>query len=266
MNIVDLNKGQGVKTILFPDNQPHVTIEGPKGETKDYTVRCSITTAQKLLELCETAEAIDYLGGVKKVLEIPYLMGSRYDRHMVKGDSFDLKVIAKIINMLGFQKVVLFDPHSDVSLALIENSHTMSNKDLVMEYGIPDSVLIIPDAGAAKKADRYREWNENITEEVFCVKHRDEEGKIKLKVIQPEKCSGKSCVVIDDICDGGRTFVEIGKQLAPYAKDITLIVTHGIFSNGLDELKKYYHQIITSDSYNHTYNSKTIKQIKYEYL
>jgi ribose-phosphate pyrophosphokinase len=266
MNIVDLNKGQGVKTILFPDNQPHVTLELPNDLgtklTRSFEVICSITSAQKLLELCEVAEAIEHTGGTKKLLKIPYLMASRYDRHMVEGDSFDLKVVANIINSLNFESVLLFDTHSDVSSALIERSKVITNRRLVEEYKEENAVLIVPDAGAAKKADKYREWNDCIKDEVYCIKHRDEEGNIRLKVIEPEKCTDRNCVVIDDLCDGGRTFVEIAKQIKP--KHLTLMITHAIFSKGIDELKKYYQQIITTDSYNHTFNSKIIKQISYD--
>jgi ribose-phosphate pyrophosphokinase len=60
----------------------------------------------------------------------------------------------------------------------------------------------------------------------------------------------KEIVIIDDICDGGRTFIEIAKILKEEKKDIkiSLIVTHGIFSAGLKELYEYFDMIVTTNS------------------
>lgn len=57
-------------------------------------------------------------------------------------------------------------------------------------------------------------------------------------------------VIVDDICDGGRTFVELAKAIKagrPTAK-IYLIVTHGIFSAGYTQLKEYFERIYTTNS------------------
>ena len=57
-------------------------------------------------------------------------------------------------------------------------------------------------------------------------------------------------VIVDDICDGGRTFTEIAKAIRdqlPNAK-IYLIVTHGIFSAGEEPLKEYFEHVYTTNS------------------
>jgi len=171
---------------------------------------------------------------------------------MEDGDSCDLEVVAELINMCKFEKVVLYDVHSDVAKALIKNSVNISNKVLVDAYNKPDSILICPDAGAVKKVGKYLEWNKNIVDVVYCTKTRDlSNGKIDLKVLEPEKCTGKNCVIIDDLCDGGGTFVGIASQIKPAF--LTLIVTHGIFSKGFKTLSEHdINHIITSDSYRFT--------------
>ena len=189
--------------------------------------------------------------GVEAILHIPYLMAARFDRVMQPGDCLDIKVIAQIINDLGFSRVYLFDPHSDVAAALIDRSRVITNKQMVTAYTEPDSVLIVPDAGAAKKVSSYFEWNKNLEDIIYCIKKRDvSNGKLTLKVLEPETCAGRPCVIIDDLCDGGRTFTAIADELIFYeASKLTLIVTHGIFSNGLTELSKKFDQLIVSNSY-----------------
>jgi ribose-phosphate pyrophosphokinase len=55
----------------------------------------------------------------------------------------------------------------------------------------------------------------------------------------------EECLIVDDICDGGRTFLEIAKILkARGASSIELYVTHGIFSNNaIEKLKPYFDKV-----------------------
>lgn len=247
MKTIDINLGINVEIFNFPDGQPHVNIKSIK-EGEEVEVICSMTSSNKVLELLQVSNALDNIFARKKVLTIPYLMGARYDRVMLPGDSFDLKVIANLINSCGFEKVVLFDPHSSVSTALINNCVEVTNKNLVTVYGMSDdAVLICPDAGAAKKIPDYMKWNKSFVEVVFCTKKRDlSTGDLTITVLEPEKCRGRDCVIVDDICDGGGTFIGIAKQILP--KHLTLIVSHGIFSKGFSELEKWFDDIFTTDS------------------
>jgi ribose-phosphate pyrophosphokinase len=260
MKNINLITQERIKHTLYPDNQPHVNVSDIQAGD-DVRVVCPIRNSLELLQLMETANAIDNLYAKKRELVIPYLLAARFDRLMQEGDSIDLKVIADMINSCGFERVNLFDAHSDAATLLIKNSKNHNNSRLVKAYERPHAVLICPDAGAAKKVDKYMEWNSNLSEVVFCIKSRDlSNGKITLKVLEPEKCNLKNCVIIDDICDGGATFVAIAEQIKPL--HLTLIVSHGIFSKRFSFLEKHFQEIITSDSYRTGYESNIVKTIK----
>jgi ribose-phosphate pyrophosphokinase len=261
MKTINLKTGEGVTITIFPDGQPHINLQNIE-EGDEVKVICSITDTSKLLQLLETANALDNLFALKKVLVIPYLMAARYDRLMQHGDSIDLKVVADLINLCGFSKVYLYDVHSEVSLLLIKNAIGITNEELVKAYDMPDAVLICPDAGASKKVGKYFGWNSNIKEIVYCSKNRDlATGKISLEILEPQECAGRNCVIIDDICDGGGTFLAIAEKIKP--AHLTLIVTHGIFSKGFDTLHKYFQQIIVSNSLYKTYDSPIVKTLKH---
>lgn len=264
MKTINLNKQEGVSFLLYPDNQPHVNISIPIYYSEEVKVVCSIVDSLKLIQLLQVSNALDKLFAKKKVLVIPYLMAARYDRVMVEGsgESFDLEVVASLINSCGFERVILFDVHSEVSLALIKNSTSIPNMELVRSYDIKDSVLICPDAGAAKKINKYFEWNKNIIDVVYCIKSRDlSNGNLTIKVLEPEKCLNKNCLIIDDLCDGGGTFLGIASQISPLY--LTLIVTHGIFSKGVEILERKFDKIIVSNSYCDFFNSKKVKTINH---
>lgn len=260
MKLIDLNSSEGVQFILFPDNQPHVIVKGIAAGD-DVKVICSLTDSLKMMHLLQTANALDHLSARKKVLVIPYLMAARYDRLMQEGDSFDLEVVSGLINSCGFEKVLLWDVHSEVATKLIRNSINIKNKHMVEQYQQPEAVLICPDGGAAKKVNEYFQWNANLKDIVFCNKKRElSTGRLTLEVAEPEKCANRNCVIIDDICDGGATFLAIADQIRP--KHLTLIVSHGIFSKGFGALEKKFDEIIVSDSYGHIYDHAKVKMIK----
>lgn len=248
---INLNKREHIKVIHFPDGQPHVELhEGFfSGEKVDVVV--SIDSPSLMLELLMLSNALDSKFIEKRILYITYLMGARYDRHMKDGggDSFDLKVFADLINSLSFEEVRILDPHSEVSLELIADSSAISNRFLVEKYNRPNTVIICPDKGAQKKVFQYKEWNPNFTGEVvYCEKQRElSTGKLTLKVVDPEICKNRDCIIIDDICDGGATFLAMAEQIEPAY--LTLMVTHGIFSKGYEKLLEEFNSIITSDSY-----------------
>lgn len=259
MKTINLNTAEGIQFTLFPDNQPHVNIQGIE-EGDEVKVICSLTDSTKVLQLLQTANALDNLFAQKKILVIPYLLAARYDRLMQHGDSIDIKVIASLINSCGFSKVLLFDVHSEVSPLLINNSVNISNKQMVEQYELKDAVLICPDAGAAKKVGKYFEWNRNLKDIVYCSKNRDlATGRLTLEVLEPQECESRNCVIIDDICDGGATFLAIAEKIKP--GHLTLIVSHGIFSKGFSALEQKFNQIIVSNSFNKTYESEIVKTV-----
>jgi len=246
MVTIDLRRQENCKFTLFPDNQPHVNVTIQ--ESEEARVVASLSSPMALVHLLQTANAIDNAFAVKSELVITYLMGARFDRLMQKGDSVDLVVIADLINSLQFKKVKIYEPHSDTALQLIKHSEAISAAPLSLHYRRPNSVLICPDAGAVKKVDKYLSLNSNLTDVCYCIKSRDlSNGNITLKVLTPELCEDRDCIIIDDLCDGGGTFKAIASQIKP--KTLTLCVAHGIFSRGLKVFEPEFSEIIVSDSY-----------------
>jgi ribose-phosphate pyrophosphokinase len=201
-----------------------------------------------------------YVENVK--LNVPYFLGARSDRKFEAGTSNYLKtVICPIINAQNFSRVTVLDPHSDVLEACLNNYHKHNNhrlvKDALTKIDNKDGAqsricLVSPDAGAYKKIfDVAKEFKiDNI---VTASKVRDiKTGKIlRTEIPTLDQHADLKYVIIDDICDGGRTFIELAKAIKgsrPSAK-VYLVVTHGIFSAGFKELSQYFEGIYTTNSY-----------------
>lgn len=173
---------------------------------------------------------------VEKInLVLTFIPNARQDRVMVPGDSFSLKVFTDYINSLGLNRVVVFDPHSNVSTALINNCVVINGARFWQEV-IPkedtDAMLVAPDEGAYKKV--YSLASGLRKPFVACSKIREPlTGQITgIEVNRDVK--GKNLYILDDICDGGATFIILAKKLREMgAREINLVVSHGIFSKGL---------------------------------
>ena len=206
---------------------------------------------------------------VKEIhLYIPYLLGSRSDRQFQNGGtSYLVDVVAPIINSLNFESVTVLDVHNPVmTAACINNLKLISNIYFVKEClarkydydsntGDNKCVLISPDAGAFKKIFDIAKEIEFKGQIITASKNREiSTGKIlstEVPMNPIDYYKDKDYIIIDDICDGGRTFIELAKVLKDLIgrkATINLIVTHGIFSAGLKELSEYFDHIYTTNS------------------
>lgn len=260
----DLESTIQYKISKFPDGQQTVDISAPYITTWQKTgvqIRSRMNDFKDLeLILCAT-QALKNVGVTDIELYVPYFIGGRSDRLFQYGGVNYLKqVIAPIINSQGYSKVYVMDPHSDVLEAVINNFAKYNNFRLVKfaleridnKNDARERIcLVSPDAGAYKKIfDVAKEFQiQNI---ITATKVRDlKTGNIlRTEIPVLDQYRDLSYVIIDDICDGGRTFIELAKVMKdsrPTAK-IYLVVTHGIFSAGFDKLNEYFDGIFTTNS------------------
>jgi ribose-phosphate pyrophosphokinase len=176
---------------------------------------------------------------------------------MRPGEAFSLKAVARLINAMGYDRVVICDPHSDVAPALVDRVEVVSQLDLVRAHAPLSGmlsedidVIVSPDAGAAKKAHAVA--RHCGLPQVVASKVRDTRtGEITSTELQdPALVSGRAALIVDDICDGGRTFVELAGVLRTAgATHVYLYVTHGIFSKGFGVFRGLIDGIYTTDSF-----------------
>jgi ribose-phosphate pyrophosphokinase len=255
------------KVNRFPDGQQSVTLEmGMDHLTAKHSghvrIYSRLNTFRDLeLIICATA-ALRNTGIQSLSLYTPYFMGARSDRRFTEGDANYLKqVICPIINAQKFDAVIVLDPHSDVLEACLDNFEKVDNHSIV-KYALTDIdnkndaqdriVLVSPDAGAYKKIfDVAQKFG--IRKIITATKVRDiKTGKIlHTEIPVLDQHEDLKYVIVDDICDGGRTFIELAKAIhdsRPTA-EVYLIVTHGIFSNSFYELSKHIKKVYSSNSY-----------------
>jgi ribose-phosphate pyrophosphokinase len=245
----------------FPDGQPHLKID--TGTINSQHEQCSIyarisSPADILLVLM--AQDVLYAAGLRRfALYISYLLAARMDRTMSKGEAFSLKIVGQLLNTGGFESIKIFDPHSDVAPAVLHHAHAIDNiafaQQAVAHYRQQhahlqdaDICIVSPDAGALKKALKVSAALGGL-DVVECLKIRDvKTGQLTGFKVFDESLAGKTCFIVDDICDGGGTFIGIAAILKEKnASAVVLAVSHGVFSKGT-QLANVGH-IYTTDSY-----------------
>jgi ribose-phosphate pyrophosphokinase len=199
-------------------------------------------------------------------LFIPYFPAARQDRVMIKGEPLSVKVYADIINAMNLEKVFVFDAHSEVTPALINNCEVIPNhtfiQTVIKTIG-NDVKLISPDGGALKKIYKVSEFLGGV-EVVECSKSRDvKTGRLSGFKVYEDDLQGMDCLIVDDICDGGGTFVGLAEELKnKNAGKLYLAVSHGIFNKGFEVLD-CFEKIFTTNSFK-DFEGERVEVIKLE--
>lgn len=193
-------------------------------------------------------------------LSIPYIPYGRQDRvgSGMNNSSLSLRVFCDLINSMGFGRVVTTEPHSDVTPALLRNVEVYKLNSNQILSNIVEPILLCPDQGARKRCedivkDCYQRRGHNL-ELIYASKNRNMlTGNITSTTIDYNgwDLNGENILIFDDICDGGRTFIEIAKVLKKDFPDarLHLMVVHGLFTKGKEELYNYFETVTAYNDY-----------------
>ena len=272
MAVLDLRKGitknEEYDAFVFPGGEVHFKVHKPTVlyVSRGIRIISRINSANDLMLLILAVETIrkdGYTGKLEVVL--PYMPYQQADRDFSFGECFSLQTVCKLLNTLDVDRYYIFDPHSDVSPALLKKTTTIDNSNYITEIlthysenlidpkeRVEDNLIIIsPDAGAYKKIGKLCSkigWEGEL---VAANKYRSiSTGNIESLELSKNDFEGKDVLIIDDICIGGRTFIKLAEKLKERnAGRLFLAISHGIFSNGFNELNQCFDQIFCTDSY-----------------
>lgn len=247
-----------------------------------FLIRWNYESDSEMMAIAQIVDAVrrdKYQNNAKLLLNLPYLPYARQDRVCSPGESHALKVFSTWLNSLKFDDVCVLDPHSYVAEALIENMSYWTQEEKFKEYlwlrkqsGFEGyHCLIAPDAGAAKKVEKCREVHAEVfgyTPEIRIATKVRKEGRVVVSLDVSGLTSKRACV-IDDICDGGATFISLAEcfngshPVEPETLD--LLVSHGIFSNE-DNIKVLSGQYSGIKGFDHIYTHNLMNKKVSDYV
>ena len=260
---------------LYPDNSPVLNmgsgglVQIPQLMTSRFIegLLVNYTTYMDFVSAMDFAFTMNQHRYGLKTLYLPYLPGARQDkpRDLVSekentGDVLmTLDFTARMIRNAGFNEVVVLDIHSEKAVSILKNQGLLVrevNPIPDLDYSKYDGV-ISPDAGAVDRAVAVAQQN-NLPV-FFGQKHRDPQTN-KLSGFSVSKLPTHAhYLVIDDICDGGGTFIGLAEEIAKERAKADLFVTHGLFTHGAAErLKRVYNEVFTTDSLGYSADGVTV--------
>lgn len=248
-----------VKSFVFNGGEVQVRIDfgcGPSfiGDAS-VVINENITSSDALMGVLLVTDALRRQYGAEVPIELvaPYLPYARQDRVCYPGEALSVRVLCDILNAQRYRSVTVWDAHSDVSLALLDNVHHRTADQVLGDFNLKaildGAILVAPDAGAAKRTASCAKMLNlpYITAEKI---RNPMTGEITGTVVHSEHVVDRNFLIVDDICDGGRTFIELAKVLRTLTNgDIFLYVTHGIFSAGFDVFRGLIDRIYVGNSF-----------------
>lgn len=279
INFTDLyrgiyNKPVVIKQSTFPAGERYLKIAdesildlstdvGLKYNAMHVTVTPLDARSDTIMDMLLLKDAIQHIDSrITAFANFDYLPYGRQDRVCAPGESDSLKVFMSIISK-AYDKISILDAHNanfpyPENVLLMKPNYLKDFKPVFTEGMILDNsnkgrtAIVQVDKGAYKRcieaAAALRIDN------IIAFDKRRVNSKIEHKCISDSLMFGPkkidTFIVIDDICDGGGTFLSVAaelKHINPSAY-LTLVVTHGIFSAGFDKLREYYSEIFVHNN------------------
>lgn len=242
------------RTLTFNDGEPHIWLEDFDRKAK-VAVRCRVSNPADLFMLMQVGDILRRQG-VRFTLDITYLMSMRMDRVISFGEAFSLRLVADCINSLGAYRVRVLEPHSDRAVQEIQGSRAVGGISLKPGLVWDSDIIVHPDAGAAERYSR------DAHPKIVALKKRDvttgrilslelQDGADEVVNSVTTKYPQAQFLVIDDLCDGGGTFVRLAQLLGARYPDRQrrIFVTHIVNAQGIRALADNYHQVTFTNSF-----------------
>lgn len=237
------------RIIQFPGGEPHVQFD--RTPPPSVVIEAHLTDGD-IMPLLALTDALRRAGSHYIHLYIPYFPGARQDRQE-RGGALTVKLYADIINAQGYESVIIMDPHSDVTPALVDRVRVFDQTDVFAELrhrlpGPERAVLVAPDQGAVKKAEKTAM---RFGYDLFFGKKKRDPKTGRLSGFEVEDIpQDRIPIIVDDICDGGGTFMGLAEAMGdryPSQRPI-LVVSHGIFSKPTRPMMDRFQRLVTTDS------------------
>ncbi|MDR3649176.1 MAG: ribose-phosphate pyrophosphokinase [Acidimicrobiales bacterium] len=194
-------------TERFPDGEAHVAV-GPVQGRDVYVVQPTGPPAdQHLMELLLIADACRRAGGSRLTAVIPYFGYARHDRRTHPGEAVGARVVGDLLATVGIDRALVVDPHTEALEALCSVPLDVISAQPILAQALrpgvlPNAVVVAPDEGALKLADRYA--TELGLPLAFVRKRRLSGETVSVGEVVGD-VQGRQVVLVDDMVSTGGT-------------------------------------------------------------
>lgn len=253
--------------LRFADGEINVQInETVRGHNVFVIQPTSNPVNDNLMELLIMCDALRRASAKTINLVIPYYGYSRQDRKSRSRQPITAKLVANLLQVAGADRVICMDIHAaqiqgffDIPVDNFLGLPILAN--YIIDKNLSDVVVVSPDHGGTTRA---RELAKVLDTTIAIIdKRRPEPNKAEVMNIIGN-VEGKTCILIDDMCDTAGTLT-IGAQALKDAgaRVVYAACTHGVLSGPAVEriANSCIEEMIVTDTINLP-ESKRIDKIK----
>jgi ribose-phosphate pyrophosphokinase len=222
----------------FSDGEMQPIIQESVRGAYVFFIQSTFPPADNLLELLLLIDSAKRASANYITAVIPYFGYARQDRKDKPRVPISAKLIAKMLEAAGADRIVTMDFHADQIQGFfdIPVDHLKSNAiflPFLEKRDLSNTIFASPDVGGVKRARSYsKAFKKNL---VICDKEREIANKVKaIKVIGDVK--GKDVILIDDLVDTAGTLCKAAEaMILEGAKSVSAICTHPVLSGNAYE-------------------------------
>ncbi|MGH1577828.1 ribose-phosphate pyrophosphokinase [Planktotalea sp.] len=189
-----------------------------------------------LMELLIMADALRRSSAQRITAVIPYFGYARQDRRTKARTPITAKLVANMLVEAGIERILTMDLHAaqiqgffDIPVDNLYASPIFA-LDILSNFKdqLSDVMVVSPDVGGVARA---RELAKRINAPLSIVdKRREKPGEVAEMTIIGN-VEGKTCIIVDDICDTAGTLCKAAEVLLENgAKEVHSYITHGVLS------------------------------------
>lgn len=238
----------------FADGETRIHIADDVRGAQVFIVQPTCTPVNdNLMKLALLADAAHAAGAIQVTAIVPYFGYARQDQRSRCGDPRSAQVAGRLFAAVGVNHLVTLDLHSPALESAMPMPVTMLHADDVFvarikNWGIPNLLIVSPDAGGMKRAQRYAEALETSVA-VIAKQRREPDVAKALQVLG--KVQDRPCLIVDDMASTGRTLAAAADALRQAGvSDIYGIFTHAVLAPGAEDrlIAARFKKLLTSDS------------------
>ncbi len=238
-----LHRGHPVRLVearveRFNDQEIFVEIfENVRGEDMYILQPTSRPANDNLMELLIIADTLKRSSAQRITAVIPYFGYARQDRRTRPRTPISAKLVANLIETAGIHRVLTLDLHANQIQGFfdipVDNLYAapIFALDVLHHFAgrREDLVVVSPDVGGVTRA---RELATRIGAALAIVdKRREKAGEVAEMTVIGD-VAGKTCLIVDDICDTAGTLVKAAELLIKAgAVEVHAYITHGVLSD-----------------------------------
>jgi ribose-phosphate pyrophosphokinase len=208
---------------------------------------------EHLMILALLADALQAAGAAQVTAIAPYFGYARQEQRGRSGDPRSAQVASRLLGAVGIDHLITLDLHSPALESAFPMPATLLHAEelflpKIKSWHLRDLVVVSPDAGGMKRAQRYALALESPLAVIAKQRPQPDLASV-LQVLGDVR--DRICLVVDDMASTGRTLAGAAEALRRAgAREIRGVFTHAVMAPGAEErlFEAQFAKLLTSDS------------------